>query len=870
MAHIIAPHRVYLNVRDEYLDGHALEDKLSDLWFVEVPYEPDAIERLDAIVDLMHGAFGLTEQPVTIAYLIQVPSQHFVVFSLQFNQPLLLNAIETILKPLTFDKRWYLPYEHRNILDFIGLFIDDPSTYEHLDATCVADDYHRERILIQTMFSGFQFREIPVNEIGHTDSKEEQDFFKQYFQRGTQRDMAKLLEYIVQENVRIFPGGVELCWSAGSRIWYNFDADYYFHRIADIIADNVTIYAGHYDDRGGRKEFKIQQIKEKLSEEGRPPTKEEKETILKLEKEARFLKFRQGKFDALATKLGGHGFIDGICKFLRKSLMIRDEAVRKRIMEAFSLPKGLPLKGGSYFDHQTGTVQRREMKHYFMSTINCDFTYDARKSKEENFSWAPQLIRSLAGLDEETTKKMGIVLYMCTLGINAERAFVVVFGEGSNGKTLLFVHILGQILGRLHGMMPDSMLMSNEAKSAHTGFKSQMAGVFAGVRDDPKESSIFDMGCMKNLGNINGGEWVRDSGAHGNGWWMLYTFLPIIMLNLKKFRTNEPLDKASRNRLVTLMMNCAFLTPKEFDGLGDEVKASGKYIREIPREQIYDPTFLQGMLNYILVQGRADYLERKALGERAVTLDEDLLNEIVRDVGSDITEWFNTVTVTSDDPHAKVSLNSLRDIYEKEMGEKMEPLKFMNLIRKYCAPKADPHALFRTTDEKRKLANQYHLRGFILRDESMMVLSSEAVQLDTLDRWFLRYYQEQDGAFPFLDEIREGYNTYLKANNLSIQEQVSGFAAKLQNYFSFMRVSKKQGKIDGVLSHKLRVWNFSKRAQPLDNFQLEVEWRMKSSMGKAKVEEENRSQHSYAASSNSHEVDDAQMRVIARSLYNIN
>ena len=442
------------------------------------------------------------------------------------------------------------------------------------------------------------------------------------------------------------------------------------------------------------------------------------------------------------------------------------------------------------------------------------FTWQEGQSNEVNFSWAPTLIRQIATFDPSLEEDILVALFMCLLGVNVERAILIVFGPGKNGKSLLFSFILKSILGELHGVMPTSMLMQTPS-SVHTGFESQMEGVYVAVIDDPSPSAVMDVGKMKKLGNIGDGQWIRDSGARGGGRWMDYLFLSMVLVNNKTLRFNEQLEKAEKDRIIALLLSGEFVAPAVYDALCEEQKEGNLYIREYPREEYSKPEFLQGMFNYIIVQGGSYYWKRKSQGERALGLNTELLDDLVRVPSHDIVGWFDAVTTV--DPDSKVSVNALHRLYMEQEGSKIERNNFLSLIKKWV-PGAKNNISRTSVDG---INNQYVIHGWRMHGERSFISvnkdgAQQSVRIMSLAEWFHRTYVSESNSFPFLNDIRLDYCTYLNGLGHPVESE-KGFSTKLSNALPELIIKKKQGRIEGTISTKMRVWGWKLRANSTSN-----------------------------------------------------
>ena len=179
--------------------------------------------------------------------------------------------------------------------------------------------------------------------------------------------------------------------------------------------------------------------------------------------------------------------------------------------------------------------------------------------------------------------------------------------SGSNGKSLLFVTILKKIMGGLAGMLPEDMIMET-LNQVHSKNDSWMKGVYAAILDDPKEYSVLDSGKFKNLGNIEGGQYV-----------------PVLLLNNYQLTFSEVLDEVTLNRLLVIKLMATFLEAVHYDALNLEEKASGCYIREYPHGTCDDRTFLQGMFNNTMVRGGRLYWATTS-SEHSGPVDRSLFN----------------------------------------------------------------------------------------------------------------------------------------------------------------------------------------------------------------------------------------------------
>jgi hypothetical protein len=248
--------------------------------------------------------------------------------------------------------------------------------------------------------------------------------------------------------------------------------------------------------------------------------------------------------------------------------------------------------------------------------------------------------------------------------------------------------------------------------------------------------------------------------------------------------------------------------------LTEEERESKLFILEYSKEQIEDPVFLQGMFNYIIVEGGKLYWDRKARGDKALGLDADLLDEIIQVPSHDFQGWFDAVTTV--DPESRLSINTLYLLYLQQEGSRIDKSNFMSLIKKWV-PGAK-NAFYRSSENG--LSNQYFVRGWKIHGDTSTVLIGEgdqqqSVRVMGLAEWFGNYYQPDSASFPFLNDVRIQYNLYLSQLNLP-PESEKGFSSKLSNALPTLVINKKQGKIEGKISTKLRVWSFQLRSSPLE------------------------------------------------------
>jgi hypothetical protein len=226
-------------------------------------------------------------------------------------------------------------------------------------------------------------------------------------------------------------------------------------------------------------------------------------------------------------------------------------------------------------------------------------------------------------------------------------------------------------------------------------------------------------------------------------------------------------------------------------------------------EEYGKPDFLQGMFNYVIVRGGSHYWDRKSREERALGQKTELLDNLIRVPSHDIVGWFDAVTIV--DPDSKVSVNTLHRLYMEQQHSKIERNNFLSLIKKWVP--GVKNNISRTSVNG--VNNQYVIRGWRMHGEPSLVRvikdgTQQSVRIMSLAEWFHYTYVNESDSFPFLNDIRLDYCNYLSSLSLPVESE-RGFSTKLSNALPGLIIKKKQGKIDGFIATKMRVWGWKRR-----------------------------------------------------------
>lgn len=634
------------------------------------------------------------------------------------------------------------------------------------------------------------------------DSEGDNRIFNDHFNNPSHADGAILFIQYLTRNAYILSEDESWIYIPEITLWVPFSIRSYMTRLARQYTDFIREYAAYMQPKW------LEFIKSGAIEKDMMPA-----AMVRLDQ-------RHQALIEFAYHLGNAHYLAAITKVVFDTLRLTTEAEKLAASNTLlSRPFILPVQGGMVVDLRTMAIRKREKEDYCTRTALLRFTYESNKTDFENFNHATQVIEEIATKVPEKVVQIAVLLFMAIIGENVERAIGIVYGLGQNGKSLLFIEILKLILGPLFGIMPESALF-NTAQSSHTGFLGELEGKYVTVKDEISAGHKIDTGKFKELANQQTERHIRGAFVKGNKSVVTKAF-PVVLVNHGNITFTDEFteeDKPIMDRLYLFELLGKFLWPADFDALTQEQKDSGMFIRRYDDAIIKSPEFLQGMLNYIVMIGGSHYWARKNKGMRAVELDKDKLSDVLRTPYNDFKNWFESVTTKCEG--ARISFKDLTALYRQHNDDKaLSQEEFRRLLRKFILPKHDTDSIYRSSDGR--VINQYFLRGYIIHGSITEIKdekTGEKTRILSLGDYFKSFYEPCKDWFPFVEEVRLGYNEYLLSQGQGRVPILAarGFEGKLGIEVSELHFGKKQSKVNGEdrIQHGSRIWGWRKKVVP--------------------------------------------------------
>ena len=184
-------------------------------------------------------------------------------------------------------------------------------------------------------------------------------------------------------------------------------------------------------------------------------------------------------------------------------------------------------------------------------------------------------------------------------------------------------------------------------------------------------------------------------------------------------------------------------------------------------------------------------------------MNAELFNNVGRAPSHHIVKWFSAVTTV--DLHAKVCLSTLHRLYMEQNSTTIERNDFLLLIKEWIPGAKDN--IKRTSVNG--INNQYVIRGWRMNEELCFV---GEIRIMSVAEWFHSTYVNEVNSFPFLNDVRLDYLNYLSSIGLPVSSEKE-FSTKLLKSFPDLTIKKKQSKINGIISTKMRLRGWKRRDQ---------------------------------------------------------
>lgn len=215
------------------------------------------------------------------------------------------------------------------------------------------------------------------------------------------------------------------------------------------------------------------------------------------------------------------------------------------------VPHLLPINKGRMVDLKTGKVRERNEKDYFSFECNVDVgdgTY--RKEVEQLFA---DIMASMA-----KTGYLRDLSGACLTGELIMRQFFILWGEGSNGKSL-YINIMKRILGRFFGVADRGIFIKDRMDNRHAGAASPHIIALQGkrlcVHSETEEKAMLNDNLLK---TITGGDLIGGRSLYSKSYIEFYPQCKLITItnNRPEFKVK---DKAFVDRLRYVPFNVSFV-----------------------------------------------------------------------------------------------------------------------------------------------------------------------------------------------------------------------------------------------------------------------------------------------------------------------